>query len=161
MRPIFAILIVLFFGTMVLSHATTLPPELKAYDFAEAYSLENGSVLLLPYHHGFYCSSGVRTPRGLRIVPGDTFLQYDPVRMVVEEYRFTRMNAEQNQAFFHEHSYRYRTEKDAQGKYHYIREQLLDTDDFYLTKFRALEPFDQVFTNIELHPGSQGWKSNK
>jgi len=161
MRATFTILVVLFLGTVADSNATTLPPELKAYDFAEAYSLEKNSVVISPYHHGFYCSSGVQTSRDIRIVPGDTFLQYDPARMVVEDYCFVRFDAAERRAFFHERSFHYKVVKDAHGKSRYVRQELIDTDDFYLTGFRALEPFDRVFTNIELHPGSQDWKVNK
>ena len=49
---------------------TTLPPELKAYDFAEAYYIEDGGVVISPYNHGFYCPHGVETPEGIRIMPG-------------------------------------------------------------------------------------------
>jgi hypothetical protein len=141
------------------SRATTLGPELKAYDFAQAYYLEDGGVVIAPYHHGFYCDDGIPTPEGIRIMPGGTFLQYDPARMVVDEYELVRLNAEGTRAFFHQRTYRYTTTKDAQGHWHYVRGPLLATNDFYLTKTRLLQWFDFAFPYMEIHPGAQGWRS--
>ena len=47
------------------AHATTLPPEFKAYDFGEAYYIEDGGVVISPYDHGFYCPHGIQTPEGI------------------------------------------------------------------------------------------------
>jgi hypothetical protein len=151
----------LFLATMLAARATTLPPELKAYDFAEAYYIEDGGVVILPYNHGFSCPHGVETPEGIRVMPGDRFVQFNPDRMLEEDYRFLRLSANGTQAFFHERIYRYKVVKDARGRLHKQREELLDTDDFYLTRFRGMEPFDHVFTNIELHPGSREWYTPK
>ena len=149
-----------FAGACLLSgaaHATTLPPELKAYDFAEAYYIEDGGVVISPYAHGFYCPHGVRTPEGVRVMPGDTFYQYDSGRQVCEEYHFVRLSGEQ--AFFHEHLYRYHVGRNARGHVVPIRDQSLGTNDFYLSQFRGMEWADHIFTNIELHPGLQEWRS--
>ena len=45
MRLYHSLLAALFFASMAPSHATTLPPELKAYDFARAYYVEDGGVV--------------------------------------------------------------------------------------------------------------------
>ncbi len=148
-----------FLLAVVTAKATTLAPELKAYDFAEAYYLEDGGVVLSPYEHGFYCKHYTPTPEGPRLMPGDSFLQYDPSRMVVGEYTLVRLNAEGTRAFFHQRSFRYKVTKDKQGKYHYIRQQLLSTNDFYLTKMRILQWFDHGIDNVEVHPTAQGWRS--
>ncbi len=152
------LLLVLMAG---MARATTLPPELKAYDFAEAYYVEDGGVVVSPYDHGFVYRHGVETPEGIRFMPGDTFTQYNPNRMVEEDYRLVRLNSEQNRAFFHERIYRYKVVKDSRGRWREVRGKLLDTDDFYLTEFRSLEPFDHVFTDIEMHPGSQEWRTRQ
>jgi hypothetical protein len=147
--------------TISAARATTLPPELKAYDFAEAYYVEDGGVVVSPYDHGFAYRHGVETPEGIRFMPGDRFVQYDPNRMLEEDYQLVRLNAAQTQAFFHERIYRYKAERDSRGRFCEVREQLLGTDDFYLTKFRALEPFDHVFTYLELHPGTEEWRTRQ
>jgi len=142
-------------------HATTLPPELKAYDFCAAYYIEDGGVVLSPYDHGFYCPAGIATPEGIRIMPGDRFVQFNPDRLLWEEYHFVRLNDAQTRAFFHENIFRYKTVRDEHGTFRKIRQQLLATDDFYLTQFRGMELFDHVFPNIELHPGDKEWQSEK
>jgi hypothetical protein len=143
------------------AHATTLPPEFKAYDFGEAYYVEDGGVVISPYDHGFSCPHGIETPEGIRVMPGDTFVQFNPDRMHEEVYRFVRLNAGQTQAFFRERIYRYKMVKDTRGRFRPRREELVDTDDFYLSRFRGVEPFDHVFTDIELHPGEQEWRVGK
>jgi hypothetical protein len=145
----------------VLARATTLPPELKAYDFAEAYYVEDGGVVVSPYDHGFFYRHGVETPEGIRFMPGDSFAQFNPNRMLEEEYRFVRLDGAQNRAFFHERIYRYRTMRDSRGRWCEVRGRLLGSDDFYLTRFRGMEPFDHVFTDIELHPGAQEWRTRQ
>jgi hypothetical protein len=134
---------------------------LKAYDFAEAYYVEDGGVVISPYAHGFFCPRGIETPKGIRVMPGDVFVQFNPDRLQEEEYQLVRLNAAQTQAFFHEKTYRYRTLRDAHGQFYEKRGRLLGTDDFYLTQFRGMEPFDHVFTDIELHPGAREWRSRE
>jgi hypothetical protein len=151
-------LLVLSFGT---AQATTLPPEFKAYDFGEAYYVEDGGVVISPYDHGFYCPHGIETQEGIRVMPGDSFVQFNPDRMHEEVYHFVRLSSDQTQAFFHERIYRYKMVKDAHGRFRPRRGQLVDNDDFYLTRFRGMEPFDHVFTDIELHPGEQEWRVSK
>ncbi len=154
-----AIPVVFFLLSAMAGRATTLAPELKAYDFAEAYYIEDGGVVIAPYQHGFVCKGGITTPEGIRVMPGGAFIQYDPARMVVDEYTLVRLNAEGTRAFFHERSYRYKTEKEAGGTYRYVREEPLGSDDFYLSKWRTLEWFDFAFPEIEIHPGGEGWRT--
>jgi hypothetical protein len=139
------------------AHATTLPPELKAYDFAEAYYLEDGGIVISPYPHGFYCPRGIQTPEGIRVMPGGTFYQYESGHQICEEYHFLRLDGER--AFFHERLYRYHITRNAKGHLTAVRDICFDTDDFYLTQFRGLEWADHVFTDVDLHPGLQEWRS--
>lgn len=160
MRAFFSLtLVILFAVTLLTAQATTLPPELKAYDFAEGYSLSDEGLLIVPYPHGFHTTSGKNIPGGLLLQPGDQFLQYDPSRMICDEYQLLRVN--RARAFLHQVSYRYRVETDSHGKTHYRRGLSTGTGDFYLTRFRSLKPFDQVFTDIELHPGAQAWRTRQ
>src|SRR5277367_4854173 len=76
---------------MIPSHATTLPPELKAYDFARAYYVEDGGIVIAP-QDGFYSSGGVQTPEGIRLMPGQTFIQFDPGHLVMEDYKFASLD---------------------------------------------------------------------
>ena len=145
--------------SLTAARATMLPPEFTAYDFSEAYYLEDGGVVLSPYGHGFYCKDGIQTPEGIRIMPGGTFMQFDPTRMVVDEYKLTHLNKEQTRAFFHQKTFRYKVVKDDKGQYHDIIEEQVASNDFYLTKWRSLEWLDGVFPNIEIHPGAQGWRT--
>jgi hypothetical protein len=139
------------------AHATTLPPELKACDFAEAYYLEDGGIVISPYPHGFFCPQGTETPEGIRVMPGDTFYQYDSGHQICEEYHFLRLSGEQ--AFFHERLFHYHVARNARGRLAAVRDTCFATDDFYLTQFRGLEWADHVFTNVDLHPGLQEWRS--
>ena len=141
--------------------ATTLPPEMKAYDFAEAYYVEDGGVVISPYDHGFYCPRGVETPEGIRVMPGGRFIQFNSDTMHEEVYHFLRLGEDGTQAFFHEDIYRYSMQRNARGRWVPIRHELTGTDDFYLTQFRGMEPFDHVFPEIELHPGEQEWRVSK
>ncbi len=152
-------LFVLLFCGMTLTRATTLPPELGAYDFAEAYYIEDGGVVIAPYHHGFYCDDGIQTPEGIRIMPGGTFLMYNESPLVVNEYKLLRLNKEGTRAYFHQNTYRYKIVKDAQGHDQVIRQQLVASRDFYLTRTRILQWFDFAFPGVEIHPGSQNWRS--
>ena len=155
MRSKIAVFVYLIFliVSQQMTYATTLAPELKAYDFAQAYYIEDGGVVLAPYHHGFYCDDGNETPEGIRIMPGKTFMQYDPSRMIVDEYKLLHLNKEGTRAFFHQNSYRYKVTKDAKGKFHYIRGQQVAENDFYLSQWRSLEWFDFAFPEVEVHPG--------
>src|ERR1700748_903472 len=122
MRLLVALLILAALSPLTL-HASTLAPELKAYDFAQAYYIEDGGVVIVPYEHGFYCDDYVPTPEGPRIMPGGTFMQYDPSRMVVSCYTLLRLNKEGTRAFFNVKLYHYKTVKQPNGKFQYIRQQ--------------------------------------
>jgi hypothetical protein len=141
--------------------ATTLPPELKAYDFAEAYYVEDGGVVIAPYAHGFYCPDGTPTPEGIRVMPGQSFIQFNVDRHLEQEFTLVRLDSEGRRAFFHERVFRYDMVRDARGHGKPRRGLLLSTDDFYLSRFRGMEPFDHVFTDIELHPGAREWSVSK
>jgi hypothetical protein len=142
-----------------ISNATTLAPELKAYDFAQAYYVEDGGVVLVPYQHGFVCHDGIETPEGIRIMPGGSFMQYDSTRMVADEYILIRLNPEGTRAFFHQRAYSYQVTKDDKGKFHTIRGPLLGTADFYLSLFRQWEWLDFALPYTEAHPGAQLWRT--
>ena len=141
--------------------ATTLPPELKAYDFAEAYYVEDGGVVISPYAQGLFCPDGTPTPEGIRVMPGQYFLQFNEGHHLEQEFRLVRLDAEGRRAFFHERVFRYNMVRNSPGRLRPQRGLLLSTDDFYLSRFRGMEPFDHVFTNIELHPGAREWSVSK
>jgi hypothetical protein len=140
------------------ARATTLPPEFKAYDFARAYYVEDGGVVIAP-QDGFYSSGGVPTPEGIRLMPGQLFIQFDETRHVMEVYRFVSLDPGERQARFHERRYRYKVATDAHGKDHFVPGAFVDSTDFYLSHFRLLEWFDFAFPNIEIHPGEQTWRT--
>lgn len=140
------------------AHATTLAPELKAYDFARAYYIEDGGVVIAP-REGFYCPDGVETPEGIRVMPGQTFIQFDEGKLIMEVYHFTRLDADGRRAFFHERRYHYKVVKNAEGKFVFLRDGYIDSDDFYLTRFRGLEWFDFAFPGLDIQPGEQYWRS--
>jgi len=144
--------------TAQIANATTLPPELKAYDFARAYYVEDGGVVIVP-QDGFSCLGGVQTPEGIRLMPGQTFIQFDPDHLIMEVYKFVRLNPGERRAHFHESRYHNKTIEDAQGKRHVIPGEYIDSDDFYLSHFRLLEWFDFAFPYIEIHPGEQYWRT--
>ena len=148
----------LFLALAAPSHATTLPPELKAYDFARAYYVEDGGVVIVP-QEGFYCTGGVRTPEGIRLTPGQTFIQFDESRLIMEVYKFVSLDPGERRAHFHERRYRYEVTKDAHGKRHIVPGNYIDSDDFYLSHFRLLEWFDFAFPYLEIHPGEQNWRT--
>jgi hypothetical protein len=161
MRWIFLFVGFLTFDLLFRLHATTLPVEFKAYDFGESYSIQRGGVVIIPYAHGFVCPGGVKTAGGILVKPGQTFRQYNASRMVCEEYRLERVSADDHRAYFHEKKYRYRVITDAKGRPHDELGRMTETDDFYLSHWRGLELFDQVFPNIELEPGEQLWRVSK
>ena len=158
MRLKLPVLAALVFVSMAASHATTLPPELKAYDFARAYYVEDGGVVIAP-QDGFYSIGGVQTPEGIRLMPGQTFIQFDESRLIMEVYKFVRLDPGERRAHFHERRYYYTATEDAHGKRHINPEGFIESSDFYLSHFRLLEWFDFAFPYIEIHPGEQNWRT--
>jgi hypothetical protein len=145
-------------ATVNIACATTLPPELKAYDFAKAYYVEDGGVVIVP-QDGFYSSGGVQTPEGIRLMPGQVFIQFDPGQLIMEVYKFVSLDPGERRAHFHESRYHYTREKTAHGKYHINPGNYIDGTDFYLSHFRLLEWFDFAFPYMEIHPGEQLWRT--
>jgi hypothetical protein len=139
-------------------HATTLWPELKAYDFARAYYIEDGGITLVP-QDGFSCPTATQTPEGVHIAPGQTFLQFDPSRMIMESYRFARLDKDERRAWFHEQRYRYKVVRAGANKLRIVPLNYLDSNDFFLTHWRALEWFDGAFPDVEIHPGEELWRT--
>lgn len=158
MRRVITIALALLGAAMLTSHATTLWPELKAYDFARAYYLEDGGITLVP-QDGFLCPGATPTPEGLHITPGQTFTQFDPSRMIMEVYQFTRLEKDERRAWFHERRYRYEVVRTDANKLRIVPLNQLDSDDFFLTHWRALEWFDLAFPDIEIHPGEELWRT--
>jgi len=138
--------------------ASTLAPDLKAYDFCRAYSIENGGVILAPYPYGFYTTDGTKVPHGIQFMPGDRFMQFDASRMVVDQYRLVRLGAQGTRAFFHQVTCRYKVVK-YNGKFRDIIGQQVDSEDFYITKWRSAGWYDSVFPLIRLNPGAQAWRT--
>jgi hypothetical protein len=141
------------------AHASTLPPELKAYDFAQAYYIEDGGIVIVPYDYGFSCPHYVETPEGLRVMPGGTFSQYDPQHQVDQVFRFVRLSADGTQAYFREQVYACHAVTDTRGQPAHVRDRLIGSNHFYLSQFRDLEWFDFVFGDIQMHPGLAEWQS--
>jgi hypothetical protein len=139
--------------------ASTLPPELKAYDFAQAYYIEDGGIVIVPYDYGFSCPKYVETPEGLRVMPGGTFSQYDPQHEVDQVFHFDRLSADGTQAYFQERVYACHAVVDARGNPAHVRARLIGSNHFYLSQFRDLEWFDFVFGSIQMHPGLAEWQS--
>jgi len=79
--------------------------------------------------------------------------------MIVDHYQLLRLNKEGTRAFFHQRTYRYKVTKDEQGRYRDVIGEQIDSNDFYLTKWRSLEWFDHAFPYVEIHPGAQGWRT--
>ena len=158
MRHNFFPLGVLFLASIASSHATTLIPELKAYDFARAYYIEDGGIVIVP-QDGFYCPYAVKTPEGLKIVAGQTFTQFDPARLIMEVYKFTHLDADEHRAYFHERRYHYKVIRTPENKWRIIQQDFIDSKDFYLTHFRALEWFDGAIPDVEIHPGEELWRT--
>jgi hypothetical protein len=150
-------LVLLVAATFV--HGSTLPPELKAYDFAQAYYIEDGGIVIVPYNYGFSCPKYVTTPEGLRVMPGGTFSQYDPQHQVDQEFLFTHLSRDGTQAYFHEKVYQCRAVTAPNGHPAHVHVRLAGTNDFYLSQFRDLEWFDFVFGTIQMHPGLAEWQS--
>ena len=150
--------VTLFAALLATARATTLPPELKAYDFARAYYIEDGGIVIAP-QDGFYCPQAVKTPEGLRVMPGQTFTQFDPSRMIMEVYKFTRLDPDGRRAFFHERRYRYKVVRTDEGKLRIVPLNYMDSDDFYLSQSRTLEWFDFAFPDFEIHPGEELWRT--
>ena len=148
----------LFSAQMAASLATTLPPELKAYDFARAYYVEDGGVVIVP-QEGFYSTGGAQTPEGIRLRPGQVFIQFDESRLIMEVYKFVSLDPGERRAHFHERRCYYTIAIDAHGKRHINPQGFIDSSDFYLSHFRLLEWFDFAFPYIEIHPGEQNWRT--
>lgn len=158
MRLKLPLLVALFLTLVTVARATTLIPELKAYDFARAYYIEDGGIVIVP-QDGFYCPQAVKTPEGVRVMPGQTFTQFDPNRLIMEVYKFTRLDTETNRAYFHERRYHYKVIRTPENKWRIIQQDYIDSKDFYLTQFRALEWTDFAFPDVEIHPGEQLWRT--
>lgn len=158
MRLQLATLVTFLFVSMAVSRATTLPPEFKAYDFARAYYVEDGGVVIAP-QEGFYCTGGTQTPEGIRLMPGQVFIQFDEAHLMLEVYKFLTLDPGERRAHFRETRYRYSVSKDAHGKRHVNIGTLVDTNEFYLSHFRLLEWFDFAFPYLEIHPGTQSWRT--
>jgi hypothetical protein len=139
-------------------HATTLLPEMKACDFARAYYIEDDGIVIVP-QDGFYCPAAVKTPEGVRVIPGQSFTQFDPSRMIMEVYKFTRLDANESRAHFHERRYRYKVVRTDAGKLRIVPLNYIDSDDFFLTQFRALEWTDFAVPDVEIHPGEELWRT--
>jgi len=150
--------VILLLSTVIAARATTMIPELKAFDFARAYYIEDGGIVIVP-QDGFYCPEAVKTPEGLRVMPGQGFTQFDPARLIMEIYRFTRLDDATHRAYFHERRYRYKVVRTPQNKWRIFQQEYIDSSDFYLTQFRALEWFDFAFPYMEIHPGEQLWRT--
>ena len=158
MRHSILIALALLGAAMFPTHATTLWPELKAYDFCRAYYLEDGGITLVP-QDGFYCPGATKTPEGLHIAPGQTFTQFDPARMIMEVYTFKRIDKDAHRGYFHERRYRYKVVRTDAGKLRIVPLNYLDSDDFFLTHWRALEWFDGAIPDVEIHPGEELWRT--
>ena len=144
--------------SMMPGNATMLIPELKAYDFARAYYIEDGGIVIVP-QDGFYCPQAVKTPEGLRVMPGQGFTQFDPARHIMEVYKFVSLDPGERRAHFHERRYHYKVVRTPQNKWRIVQQDYIDSSDFYLTQFRGLEWFDFAFPYTELHPGEQLWRT--
>jgi hypothetical protein len=118
------------------ARASTLPPEMKAYDFCQAYYIEDGGIVIVPYNYGFSCPRYVETPEGLRVMPGGTFAQYDPQHQVDQVFRFDRLSADGTQAYFHEQVYACHAVTDAKGQPAHVRDRVIGANHFYLSQFR-------------------------
>jgi hypothetical protein len=158
MRRVFLIALALLGAMLSPMRATTLWPEWKAYDFARAYYIEDGGVVIVP-QDGFLCPDATPTPEGLKIVPGQAFTQFDPSRMIMEVYTFKRIDKNERRAWFHERRYRYKVTRAAANNLRIVPLNHLDSDDFFLTHWRALEWFDGAFPDIEIHPGEELWRT--
>jgi hypothetical protein len=149
-----------FVAAAISASATTLPPEFKAYDFARAYYIEDGGVVIVP-QDGFHIAHAIATPEGIRVMPGQRFTQYDPARHIEEDYTFTRLAADEHRAYFHERRYRYERVPSGPEKNRMVRQAYLDSDDFYLSHWRGLEWFDFAFPYLDIHPGERLWRTRE
>jgi hypothetical protein len=145
-------------ASTVSGHATTLAPEIKAYDFARAYYLEDRGITLQP-QDGFYCKGGTSTPEGLHLSPGQTFVEFDPARHIKEVYRFIRITPDERRAYFHEQRYHYKVVPLPRNARRFVQQEYIDSDDFYLTRFRQWQWLDGVFPDFEVHPGEELWRT--
>jgi hypothetical protein len=158
-RPLCAFLLLLAGSAQA---GTGTPPlETSACNFAKAYYIQDGGVVVVPLDHGFFYRHGVATPEGVRFKPGDTFVQYSSDRRTERDYWLMRVNWFNNRAYFHEQIYRYKLVRNSRGKLHRVRTRLLAAHDFTLTHFRGLVAFDHGFRSIEMHPGTQLWRNEQ
>ena len=156
-RPLLLALLLLT-ATTLPSHATTLWPELKAYDFCRAYYLEDGGITLQP-QDGFYGPDGTETPEGLHFTPGQWFIQFDPARMIMEVYTFLRIDPGEHRGYFHEKRYHYKVVRTPENKLRIVPLDYINSVDFYLTHWRALQWFDNAIPDVEIHPGEDLWRT--
>jgi hypothetical protein len=101
----------------------------------------------------------VQTPEGVRIMPGQNFTQFDPSRLIMEVYTFKHLTPDEKRAYFHERRYHYKVVRTEENKWRIVQQEFIDSDDFYLTQFRALEWTDFAFPDVEIHPGEQLWRT--
>ena len=127
-------------------------------DFARNYQFKDGGVVVLP-RNGFYCPDGVQTPDGILVKPGQSFIQFDAGKLIMEVYHFKRMDPDGLRAFFHEKRYHYKVEKNAEDKLVFVRDGYIDSNDFYLPKDNILDWYDSVFGYVNLQPGEQYWRT--
>ncbi len=145
-------------AAMLSGRATTLAPEIKAYDFARAYYLEDGGITVQP-QDGFSCQGGTPTPEGLHLSPGQTFVQFDPARHIMDVYRFVRLTPDERRAYLHEQRYHYKFVRTPQNHWRLVPQEHIDSGDFYLTRFRQWQWLDDVFPDFEVHPGEELWRT--
>ena len=105
---------------------------------------------------GFSCPHATQTPEGLHLVPGQTFTQFDPSRLIMEVYTSSGIDKDEHRAYFHERRYRYEVVRIGPKLQ---RINYLDSDNFYLTRCRALEWFDLAIPDVEIHPGEELWRT--
>jgi hypothetical protein len=160
-RLLFTLSVVLVIAVAGASHAGSSAPPLTTCDFAKAYYIQDGGLVVKPYKHGFYYRHGVPTPEGIIFRPGDTFVVYDSTRHVERVYWLLRVNLFNNRAYLHEQIYRYKLATDSHGRTYHARRGLLVSKDFSLAHFRGLVAFDHSVYNIEMRPGSLLWQRNQ
>jgi hypothetical protein len=159
-RLLFTLSVVFFLVLAGAAHAGS-SASMTTCDFAQAYYIQDGGIVVVPYKHGFYYRHGVETPQGIVFRPGDTFVVYDSKRHLERIYWLTRVNLFNNRAYFHEQIYHYRVLTNADGKTYRSRRGMLASKDFNLTHFRGLVAFDHEVRNIEARPGSILWQRSQ
>lgn len=79
--------------------------------------------------------------------------------MIMEVYTFLRIDPDEHRGYFHEKRYRYKVVRTPENKLRIVPLNYIDSDDFYLTRWRALEWFDGAIPDVEIHPGEQLWRT--